>query len=76
MPVLVLAILWLAFELAIFRDASFAKPWWYVAIMFALGAIYLAFLLITRGGSSALKMPDMISIDAVLDSDRGEQFQS
>jgi amino acid transporter len=72
-PVLVVAIVWLAFELAIFRDASFAKPWSYVAIMFAIGVVYLVYLLATRGGTKALKMPDMISVDAILDADKGEE---
>jgi len=68
-PVLALAIIWLAFELAIFRDASFAQPWFYVAIMLALGAVYLGYLLISRGGSRQLQMPEIIAIDAVLDAD-------
>ncbi|MBD9375197.1 amino acid permease [Rhizobium sp. ARZ01] len=72
-PVLLVAILWLAFELAIFRDASFAKPWFYVAVMFAIGAVYLVFLLATRGGAKALKMPDLIAIDAILDADKGDE---
>lgn len=70
-PVLIVAIAWLAFELAIFRDASFAKPWSYVAVMFAIGVVYLVYLLATRGGAKALKMPDMISVDAILDADKG-----
>lgn len=73
-PVLVLAIIWLAFELAIFRDQSFAKPWSYVAVMFAIGAVYLVYLLISRGGPSGIKMPDLLAIDAVLDADRGDEF--
>lgn len=32
-PVLLVAIAWLVFELVIFHDATFAKPWFYVAIM-------------------------------------------
>jgi amino acid transporter len=73
-PVLVLAIAWLAFELAIFRDASFSKPWSYVAIMFAIGAVYLAYLLVSRGGARGLKMPELIAIDAILDADRGAEL--
>lgn len=75
-PVLILAIAWLAFELAIFRDASFAKPWFYVAIMFGIGALYLGYLLIARGGASGLKMPELIAIDSILDADRGAEFKS
>ena len=72
-PILVLALIWLVFELLIFRDASFAKPWFYVAVMFAIGAVYLVYMLVTRGGADGLKMPDMIAIDAILDADRGEE---
>lgn len=75
-PVLVLAIAWLAFELAIFRDASFAKPWSYVAAMFGIGAAYLGYLLLSRGGASGLKMPELIAIDAILDADRGAEFDA
>ncbi|MFJ3054990.1 APC family permease [Herbaspirillum sp. NPDC087042] len=71
-PTLVLAMLWLVFELAIFRDASFLKPWLYVALMLGTGALYLVFLLQTRGGIDALRMPDMIAIDAIMDADQGE----
>lgn len=74
-PVLVLAIAWLAFELAIFRDASFGKPWVYVAVMFGLGAVYLVYLLATRG-AMAMKMPELIAIDAILDADRGADFST
>jgi amino acid transporter len=62
-PVLVLALVWLVFEMAIFRDASFKDPWIYVAVMAALGIIYLAYLLV-RHGRASLDMPDMHSIDA------------
>ncbi|MHC5308269.1 amino acid permease [Bartonella sp. LJL80] len=74
-PVLVLAIIWLVFELAIFRDASFAKPWAYVGIMFVIGMIYLAYLLMTRG-AKGLKMPEMIAIDAILDEDKGDTIDT
>ena len=63
------------FELAIFRDASFAKPWLYVAAMLAIGAVYLVFLLISRGGPKALKMLGLVSIDAILDADNREKIQ-
>lgn len=74
-PVLVLAIIWLIFELAIFRDASFAKPWAYVAIMFVIGMVYLGYLLMTRG-TAGLKMPEMIAIDAILDEDKGASIDT
>jgi amino acid transporter len=67
-PVLVLASLWIIFELAIFRDVSFALPWLYVLAMFGLGALYLIFILMLKGAHS-LKMPDLSSVDAILDGE-------
>lgn len=64
-PILVVAVAWLVFELALFRDASFKEAWSYVIVMVAVGAAYLAYLLI-RHGSKSLSMPDMHSIDAEL----------
>lgn len=64
-PILVVAIVWLAFELALFRDAALKEAWLYVLVMVAIGAAYLAYLLIRRG-KQALSMPDMHSIDAEL----------
>jgi amino acid transporter len=72
LPVLTLAMLWLVFELAIFRDASFAKSWLYVGLMLGIGTLYLAGLLY-RGGRAALRMPDLIAIDTIMDADKGEQ---
>lgn len=68
-PVVVVATAWLVFELSIFRDASFRDPWIYVAVMAAIGAAYLGYLLATRGGPRGLAMPEMRSIDAELDAD-------
>lgn len=65
-PILVVAVVWLVFELSLFRDASFKDPWLYAAIMVAIGAVYLGYLLVTRG-RHGLKMPEMASIDAELD---------
>lgn len=65
-PVLVVAVVWLVFELALFRDASFKNAWLYVIVMVVLGALYLGALLAKRG-MTGLAMPDMHSIDAVLD---------
>lgn len=65
-PVIVIACVWLVYELLIFRDASFRDPWIYVLVMFGIGAVYLAYLLIRRG-VSGLSMPDMVDIDKVLD---------
>jgi amino acid transporter len=66
LPIIVVAVLWLLFELSLFRDASFRDPWLYVLVMVAMGAVYLGYLLITRG-TSGLRMPEMRSIDAELD---------
>lgn len=74
LPVLVLAIVWLVFELAIFRDETFFKPWLYVAFMFMLGALYLGFMLISRP-KGALDMPELIAIDAIMDADQGEMVE-
>lgn len=66
MPVIILAIIWLAFELAIFRDTSFKDLWLYILIMFAIGAVYFIYLRVTRG-KDGLSMPDMEDIDRKLD---------
>ncbi len=66
MPILVVAVVWLVFELALFRDASFKHAWLYVIVMVVIGAFYLGYLLATRG-RHGLAMPDMHSIDADLD---------
>ncbi|MFE5089599.1 APC family permease [Streptomyces sp. NPDC056638] len=65
-PVIVVASVWLGYELLIFRDQSFRDPWLYVLVLFALGAAYLACLLVRRG-VSGMSMPDMINIDETLD---------
>jgi amino acid transporter len=62
-PVMVLALVFLVFELSIFRDSSFKQPWIYVGVMTVIGLIYLGYLL-TRYGRRGLAMPDMASIDA------------
>jgi amino acid transporter len=68
MPVILGALAWLAFELAIFRDAQFANCWKYVGAMLAIGAVYLGIFL-ARHGMQGLTMPDMHNIDAELDAD-------
>ncbi len=65
-PILVVALVWLAFELALFRDSSFKQAWAYVIVMVIIGAIYLGYLLVSRG-KDGLSMPDMHSIDAELE---------
>jgi amino acid transporter len=67
-PVIVLASVWLVYELAIFRDESFAQPRLYVLVMVGIGAVYLAYLLIRRG-VSGLTMPDLTDVDRALDTD-------
>ncbi|MHA6524108.1 APC family permease [Tessaracoccus sp. G1721] len=66
-PVLLAASAWLIYELLIFRDEAFRESWSYLLIMFAVGAVYLAYLLL-RHGRHALKMPDMHDIDKELDT--------
>lgn len=66
-PVVVLATVWLLFELSIFRDASFRDPWIYVLVMAAIGGVYLVYLLATRG-VKGLAMPTTESIDAELEA--------
>ena len=69
-PILVVAVIWLVFELALFRDASFKDAWLYVIVMVVIGACYLGYLLAKRG-RDGLAMPDQHSIDAVLDQKAG-----
>ena len=47
-PIIILSIVWLLFELAIFRDAQFAAPWVYSLVMFGVGLIYFVWMLVTR----------------------------
>jgi amino acid transporter len=47
-PVVAIAVVWLVFELLIFRDASFKLPWEYTGVMFGAGLIYYAYMLIRR----------------------------
>ena len=67
LPVIVLASVWLVYELAIFRDEAFAQPRLYVLVMVGIGAVYLAYLLIRRG-VSGLTMPDLADVDRALDT--------
>jgi amino acid transporter len=62
-PVVVLALVWLLFEMSVFRDSSFKDPWIYIGVMAAIGLVYLAYLLV-RQGPRGLDMPAMDSIDA------------
>ena len=47
-PVVTVALVWLVFEMSIFRDSSFATPWLYAAVMMGIGLIYFVFLLVTH----------------------------
>jgi hypothetical protein len=48
-PIIILAVIWLLFELAIFRDATlFAAPWVYSLVMSGIGLIYFVWLLVMR----------------------------
>jgi amino acid transporter len=46
--VLGISLVWLAFEVSIFRDNSFTTPWLYVAVMLGIGLVYFAYMLFTR----------------------------
>ena len=67
-PVIILASVWLIYELLIFRDESFEQPRLYVAIMIGIGVLYLAYLLV-RSGVHGLTMPDMTDVDKTFDAD-------
>jgi amino acid transporter len=47
-PIIILSIVWLLFELSIFRDSSFAAPWVYSLVMFGIGLIYFVWMLVAR----------------------------
>ncbi|GCE15852.1 amino acid permease [Tengunoibacter tsumagoiensis] len=66
-PVIILALVWLVFELSIFRDASFAKPWLYTVIMFAIGLIYFVYLLFAN--------PAVLSVASVSDEPQVDLIQ-
>lgn len=70
-PVIVLACVWLIFELLIFRDASFPNAWLYVLGIVAIGAVYLVPLLIRRGGPFGMPTPKLHDIDAALEAPAG-----
>lgn len=69
-PVLLLALIWLLFELSIFRDASFGVPWLYSLSMFAIGLIYFIYLLIARP-AVLRKIPEAPAIEELT----GEQAE-
>jgi amino acid transporter len=47
-PIIILSVVWLLFELSIFRDAQFAAPWVYSLVMFGIGLIYFLWMLVSR----------------------------
>jgi amino acid transporter len=47
-PVIVVSVVWLVFELLIFRDSSFKLPWEYIGVMVGIGLVYFAYMLISR----------------------------
>ncbi len=53
-PVIAVSVVWLVFELSIFRDHSFSKPWLYIGIIVAIGLLYFAYMLLTH---RSLAMP-------------------
>lgn len=53
-PVIVIALVWLAFELSIFRASTFTVPWEYAGAMTGIGLLYFGYMLVTR---RSLAMP-------------------
>lgn len=72
-PVIVLASVWLVFELLLFRDAAFLNAWIYVGVMVVIGGVYLAYLLISRKGASGMNMPDLHSVNDELHADEARK---
>ncbi len=44
----ILALVWLVFDLPIFRDSSLKIPWLYTLLMFGIGLLYVLFLFLTQ----------------------------
>lgn len=53
-PVIVVSLAWLAFELSIFRASTFTTPWEYAGIMTLIGLVYFVYMVVTR---RSLAMP-------------------
>jgi len=60
-PVVVLAALWLLFELSIFRDAQFGEPWKYAVGMFVIGLVYFAWMLARQPESLRAPASDTVA---------------
>jgi len=67
-PVIAVSVVWLVFELAIFRDKSFAAPWLYILIMVAIGLVYYVVMLAT---GRSLGMPGSATAPSDLPSESG-----
>ena len=68
----ILALLWLVFELSIFRDATFASPWLYLLLMVAIGLLYFLFMVLTR--RDVLKsLPQESEVPAMPPEDQSER---
>ncbi len=65
--ILAVALIWLIFELSIFRDASFATPWLYVVVMTAIGLLYYGWMLATH---HSLDMPTAETLEQAVAEDR------
>ena len=53
-PVVVISLVWLAFEMSIFRASSFGTSWAYAGVMTAIGLLYFVYLVVSR---RSLAMP-------------------
>jgi amino acid transporter len=61
-PVVVVSLVWLAFEISIFRASSFGTPWAYAGIMTAIGLLYFLYMVLSRRslampGAAGMKRP-------------------
>ena len=67
-PVMVVASVWLVFELSIFRDSSFKLPWEYLGVMFGIGLVYYAYMVATKRSftmpGKALEPEDVVASDS------------
>lgn len=61
-PVIVVALVWLAFEMSIFRANSFGTPWAYAGIMTAIGLLYFGYMVVSR---RSLAMPSLVEVPSV-----------
>jgi amino acid transporter len=60
-PVIILSLVWLLWELAIFRDVQFATPWAYCLIMFGVGVLYFVWMLVMRPKALAIQPQSDVS---------------